>query len=140
MKTNRLVLILIIIALLPLFSFSQKLPGKEIVNTFFKSKTYIVYDVGMFSSYNFYIKDVIEKEWTITEYEFISYDEFKDIIANKGGFVYAHWDGSEETEANIKEETKATIRCIPLDQKEEEGACIYSGKPSKGRVVFAKAY
>jgi len=69
-----------------------------------------------------------------------TYDEFKDIIENKGGFVYAHWDGTTETEEKIQEETKATIRCIPFNQKEEDGKCIYSGKPSKGRVVFAKAY
>ena len=69
-----------------------------------------------------------------------SYDEFKDIIANKGGFVYAHWDGTAESEEKIKEETKATIRCIPLDYGNDEGSCIYSGQPSKGRVVFAKAY
>ena len=70
-----------------------------------------------------------------------TYEEFKSIIASEeGGFVYAHWDGTVETEEKIKEETKATIRCIPLDQASEDGVCIYSGKPSKGRVVFAKAY
>ncbi len=70
-----------------------------------------------------------------------TYEDFKKIIASEGGgFVYAHWDGTAETEEKIKEETKATIRCIPIDQKHEEGQCIYSGKPSKGRVVFAKAY
>jgi prolyl-tRNA synthetase len=69
-----------------------------------------------------------------------SYGEFKEVLAAKGGFIYAHWDGTAETELKIKEETKATIRLIPLDQKEEEGVCIYSGKPSKGRVVFAIAY
>lgn len=69
-----------------------------------------------------------------------TYDEFKDIIENKGGFVLAHWDGTPETEQKIKTETKATIRVIPLDAKEEEGQCIYSGKPSKKRVIFAKAY
>lgn len=69
-----------------------------------------------------------------------SYDEFKDIIDNKGGFVLAHWDGTAETEQKIKEETKATIRCIPLDAVEENGKCIYSGKPSNKRVLFAKAY
>ena len=68
-----------------------------------------------------------------------SYDEFKEIL-DKGGFIYAHWDGTAETEEKIKEETKATIRCIPMDAKEEEGKCIYSGKPSKRRVIFAKAY
>ena len=69
-----------------------------------------------------------------------SYEEFKKVLDGKGGFVLAHWDGSAETEANIKEETKATIRCIPLDSVEEQGVCIYSGKPSKQRVLFARAY
>lgn len=68
------------------------------------------------------------------------YETFKKVLETKGGFIYAHWDGTAETEAKISEETKATIRCIPLDQKQEEGKCIYSGKPSKGRVLFAKAY
>jgi prolyl-tRNA synthetase len=69
-----------------------------------------------------------------------TWDEFKDIIENKGGFVLAHWDGTTETEEKIKEETKATIRTIPLDGKLENGNCIYTGKPSKQRVVFARAY
>jgi prolyl-tRNA synthetase len=69
-----------------------------------------------------------------------TWEEFKDVIENKGGFVMAHWDGSAETEEKIKEETKATIRTIPLDKKSETGKCIYSGKPSNRRVVFAKAY
>ncbi|MCK5823095.1 MAG: proline--tRNA ligase [Bacteroidales bacterium] len=69
-----------------------------------------------------------------------TYDEFKDLINNKGGFVLAHWDGTAETEQKIKKETKATIRCIPLDNEMEEGKCIYSGKTSKQRVLFAKAY
>jgi len=69
-----------------------------------------------------------------------TYEEFREIIDGKGGFVYAHWDGTTETELKIKEETKATIRCIPLDSPEEPGKCIYSGKPSKQRVLFAKAY
>lgn len=69
-----------------------------------------------------------------------SYDEFKKILKKQGGFILAHWDGSPETEAKIQEETKATIRCIPFDSPEEEGKCIYSGKPSKQRVLFAKAY
>ena len=58
----------------------------------------------------------------------------------KGGFLLAHWDGTSETEEAIKEATKATIRCIPFDQEAEEGVCIFSGKPSTGRVVFARAY
>ncbi len=67
------------------------------------------------------------------------YEEFKKQI-EKGGFVYAHWDGSGETEEKIKTETKATIRCIPIDGENEEGKCIYTGKPSSKRVIFAKAY
>ncbi|MDA3879235.1 MAG: proline--tRNA ligase [Prolixibacteraceae bacterium] len=69
-----------------------------------------------------------------------TWDEFIDVLKNKGGFISAHWDGSPETEQKIKDETKATIRCIPFDSKEEEGKCIYSGKPSKQRVLFAIAY
>jgi len=69
-----------------------------------------------------------------------SFDDFKRVLDEKGGFVSAHWDGTIETEAAIKEETKATIRCIPLDVKAEAGKCIYSGKPSDKRVLFARAY
>jgi len=69
-----------------------------------------------------------------------SYEEFKDVLEEKGGFISAHWDGTAETENTIKEETKATIRCIPLDEKEEAGKCILTGKPSNKRVLFAKAY
>ena len=67
-------------------------------------------------------------------------EEFNDILNTKGGFVFAHWDGTAETEQAIKEETKATIRCIPLNNKLEEGRCIFSGKPSKQKVMFARAY
>jgi prolyl-tRNA synthetase len=69
-----------------------------------------------------------------------SWTEFQEILENKAGFISAHWDGTPETEEKIKELTKATIRCIPLDRKEEAGICVFSGKPSKGRVLFAKAY
>jgi prolyl-tRNA synthetase len=69
-----------------------------------------------------------------------SWEEFKRVLEDKAGFLSAHWDGSPETEDKIKELTKATIRCIPLDQVPEQGVCIYSGKPSSGRVLFAKAY
>ncbi len=68
------------------------------------------------------------------------YATFKDILDKKGGFILAHWDGTSETEEKIKEETKATIRCIPMDGEKEEGKCIYSGNPSQQRVIFAKAY
>jgi prolyl-tRNA synthetase len=71
--------------------------------------------------------------------EIDSYEEFKKEI-DKGGFFLAHWDGTPETEERIKEETKATIRCIPLDRKEETGVCMVTGNPSAGRVIFAKAY
>ncbi len=69
-----------------------------------------------------------------------SWEEFTDIIENKIGFVSAHWDGTSETELKIKEATKATIRCIPFDSVEEQGTCIFSGKPSNRKVIFAKAY
>ena len=69
-----------------------------------------------------------------------NYDQFKQVLEEKGGFILAHWDGTGETEQKIKEETKATIRCIPLDGEKENGKCVYSGKPSSGRVVFARAY
>ncbi|MBN2523935.1 MAG: proline--tRNA ligase [Bacteroidales bacterium] len=68
------------------------------------------------------------------------WNEFKRIMSTTGGFVLAHWDGTNETELKIKEETKATIRCIPFDSSSEKGKCIYSGKPSKQRVLFAIAY
>ncbi|NLK82162.1 MAG: proline--tRNA ligase, partial [Bacteroidales bacterium] len=69
-----------------------------------------------------------------------TYDEFKEHIEKKSGFIFAHWDGTTETEEKIKQETKATIRCIPMHGKQESGVCIYSGKPSKQRVLFAIAY
>ncbi|MDY3351776.1 proline--tRNA ligase [Riemerella anatipestifer] len=69
-----------------------------------------------------------------------SYEEFKEVLETKGGFILAHWDGTEEEEERIKEETKATIRCIPLEGEKEEGVSMISGKPSKQRVLFAKAY
>jgi prolyl-tRNA synthetase len=73
-------------------------------------------------------------------YKTDSYEEFKEILDTKGGFILAHWDGTSETEELIKEETKATIRCIPFDAPEEAGKCIRTGKPSNKRVVFARAY
>lgn len=69
-----------------------------------------------------------------------TFEEFKDLLETKGGFIAAHWDGTSETEEKIKDLTKATIRCIPLDRAEEAGICVFSGKPSRGRVLFAKAY
>jgi prolyl-tRNA synthetase len=69
-----------------------------------------------------------------------SWDEFLKVLDNTGGFIMAHWDGTAETEEKIKEETKATIRCIPFDSPEEQGKCVYSGKPSNRRVLFARSY
>jgi prolyl-tRNA synthetase len=69
-----------------------------------------------------------------------SFEEFKEVIDSKGGFVSAHWDGTAATEEKIKELTKATIRCIPLDRVEEAGSCVFTGESSIGRVLFAKAY
>jgi prolyl-tRNA synthetase len=69
-----------------------------------------------------------------------SWDEFVELLDSKGGFIAAHWDGTAETEEAIKEKTKATIRCIPLDNVQEAGTCILSGKPSSQRVLFARAY
>ncbi len=83
-------------------------------------------------------KALTYRESNTTEVD--SYEEFKKVLNEKGGFVKAHWDGTTETEDRIKNETKATIRCILLDEKEEQGKCIYSGKPSSKKVVFAKAY
>ena len=87
---------------------------------------------------NLYNKAKVFRDSNINEVD--SYDEFKKIIDQKGGFVSAHWDGTPETEDKIKKETKATIRCIPTDEFSEKGKCIYSNNPSIGRVIFAKAY
>lgn len=81
----------------------------------------------------------LQRRNTMT-HEANSYEEFKKLLDEKGGFIYAHWDGTSETEEKIKEETKATIRCIPLNNKQEQGKCIYSGKPSSQKVIFARAY
>jgi prolyl-tRNA synthetase len=78
------------------------------------------------------------REEHITEVD--GYDEFKKVLEQKGGFISAHWDGTLATEDKIKEETKATIRCIPLDFNKEAGKCMVTGKPSLQRVLFAKAY
>lgn len=87
---------------------------------------------------NLYKRSLQFREEHTTEVE--TFEEFKTVLEEKGGFLSAHWDGTAETEAKIQEETKATIRCIPFDRKEEEGVCVYSGKKSAGRVLFAKAY
>ncbi len=87
---------------------------------------------------NLFTKAKTFRDDHITEVD--NFEDFKETLETKGGFVSAHWDGTAETEKKIKELTKATLRCIPLDQTPEDGACVYSGKPSKGRVLFARAY
>ncbi|BDD11029.1 proline--tRNA ligase [Fulvitalea axinellae] len=87
---------------------------------------------------NIYNKAKTYRDEHITKVD--TWDEFKDVLKNKGGFISAHWDGTNETEDKIKDLTKATIRCIPLDAEDEDGVCVLTGKPSKRRVLFAKAY
>lgn len=87
---------------------------------------------------NIYNKALAYQESMITAVN--SFDEFKSVLDGKGGFISAHWDGTSATEIKIKEETKATIRCIPLNNPAEQGTCIYSGRPSAQRVLFARAY
>ena len=87
-------------------------------------------------------KNIFQKAFKFREestYKTDSYEEFKEML-DKGGFIFAHWDGTSETETLIKEETKATIRCIPFDNPLEEGKCIRTGKPSIQRVLFARSY
>ena len=83
-------------------------------------------------------RKALERRESMTHYV-NTWEEFESAL-DKGGFVMAHWDGTPETEARIKEQTKATIRCIPLNNKKEDGKCILTGNPSKERVVFARAY
>ena len=87
---------------------------------------------------NIYQKALKYRDEHITQVN--SYEEFKQVLEEKGGFISCHWDGTVETEKRVKEETKATIRCIPLDAEMEDGQCIFTGKPSNQRVLFAKAY
>ena len=87
---------------------------------------------------NIFKKALDYRNSMITEVD--TWEEFQQVLDTKGGFVSAHWDGTPETEVAIKEATKATIRCIPIDAKEEEGKCIFTGKPSKCRVLFARSY
>ena len=87
---------------------------------------------------NIYNKAVIFRDANITKAE--TWEAFEKLLDDKGGFISAHWDGTAETEEKIKELTKATIRCIPLNNLQEEGKCILTGRPSKERVLFARAY
>ena len=87
---------------------------------------------------NIYRKALNYRESMITKVD--TWEEFKQVLDDKGGFLLAHWDGTVETEVAIKEATKATIRCIPIDAPDEEGVCVFSGKPSHRRVLFARSY
>ncbi len=87
---------------------------------------------------NIYSKSLTYRDSMITKVD--SWEEFIETLDNKGGFVSAHWDGTPETEEEIKAATKATIRCIPMEVEAEEGKCIFTGKPSKYRVLFARSY
>jgi prolyl-tRNA synthetase len=88
-------------------------------------------------------QNLFDKAYAFREnntYRVDTWEEFKEVLDTKGGFISAHWDGTTETEDKIKEETKATIRVIPLNNQKENGRCVYSGKPSTERVIFARAY
>ncbi len=88
-------------------------------------------------------KDILKKAKNFRDknsHEAKDYNEFKTLAKNNSGFIYAHWDGTEKTEEKIKSDTKATIRCIPYENKGKPGKCIVTGKPSKQKVIFAKAY
>jgi prolyl-tRNA synthetase len=87
---------------------------------------------------NLFNQALLYREEHITKVD--TYEEFKKLLDEKGGFFLAHWDGTKETEEKVKDETKATIRCIPLDLGKEEGTCMVTGKPSTQRVLFARAY
>jgi prolyl-tRNA synthetase len=87
---------------------------------------------------NLFAKAIDHRTTHTTEVE--TYEEFKKLLEEKGGFFSAHWDGTSETEEKIKKETKATIRCIPLDDNNASGRCMVTGNPSVRRVLFAKAY
>jgi prolyl-tRNA synthetase len=87
---------------------------------------------------NLYNKALAYREEHTTKAD--TWEEFEKLLDEKGGFISAHWDGTAETEETIKEKTKATIRCIPLNNEKEEGKCILTGKPSSQRVLFARAY
>ena len=110
--------------------FKENIPFEEI----YEKIDFLISDIQE------YIFDKAHKFTTDNTRVANSYEEFKSLIKNEGGFVYAHWDGSSETEEKIKKETKATIRCIPVETVGDEGFCMVTNKPSSQRVLFAKAY
>lgn len=110
-----------------------------------EKQTYSLQDIGKIIQHmlsemqnNIYQKALKFRDQNITTVD--SYQKFKEVLDTKGGFVRAHWDGTAETEQRIKDETKATIRCIPINEETRAGICIYSGKSSSQEVIFAKAY
>lgn len=110
---------------------SKEIVSKEAIVEYIQSLLKEIQD-------NLFKKSLDYRAEHITEVD--TFPEFKKVLKEKGGFISAHWDGTAETEERIKEYTKATIRCIPLDAKEEEGVCVLTGNKSKRRVLFAKAY
>ena len=108
----------------------QSIPAENII----EHVKFLMVDIQQ----NLYNRALAYRDSHITEVN--SWEEFKQVLNEKGGFISAHWDGTAETEDKIKEEAKATIRCIPLNNQAEDGVCVFSGKPSKQRVLFAMAY
>jgi prolyl-tRNA synthetase len=112
-------------------TFEKTIVPMKDINIYIKSTLEEIQKNLFDKAYNF-------REDHITEVD--TFDKFKSVLSTKGGFVSAHWDGTLDTEQAIKKETKATIRCIPFSDKNRQGNCVYSGKPSSQRVLFAKAY
>jgi len=102
----------------------------------FLPRTYRIFLYQLYHAFYLLLKEIY---YNLEKYIFDNFDDFKTILENKGGFISAYWDGTDETENKIKDLTKATIRCIP-DGEHKSGKCVFSGKPSSQRVLFAKAY
>jgi prolyl-tRNA synthetase len=118
----------------------RDLPGKEAKQTGVPLAEAPARIVAMLQAMQQDLYDRASKFREANTHQVNSYDEFKKMIEEPGGFLWAHWDGTRETEDRIAAETKATIRCIPFNRPDEKGKCMVTGKPSQGRVVFAKAY
>jgi len=133
-------LIPIVVGVIAIHEIRKISVGSEYITQSFATRSEIIEQLKLYVNGldNQFPSLIAQKEQNTTKVD--TYEEFKEVLKTKGGFVLAHWDGTSETEEKIKAETKATIRCLPLDYEEEEGVCIYSGKPSKRRVLFALAY
>jgi len=118
----------------------RDLPGKEAKQTGVPLATAAERIVALLRAMQTDLLERSRKFRDASSYEINSYDEFKKKLEDPGGFLWAHWDGTRETEERVAAETKATIRCIPSNRPNEAGTCMVTGKPSAGRVVFAKAY